>query len=326
MTVSNSPVSPWNTRWTVKAMILSAIVLFVLLLHWLSRGKLLSPVNINFIISQAVYPTFLSWGMMFIFISGMIDLSIGANVLLACNVGAFMAGYLGWGYPGLIIGTVGSVILFELLTVQCFIGLKIPAWVAGLGIAYVYEAVLSTAVNNLSITKGTNFIPVDPYRAFGSMPLMGIIWGIGFAAAYFIYTHTTISYNLQAVGSNRNVASAMGINYKKTVILGAVLGSVFIAFGAIVNLSYVGKAYPAMGLSSLSSIFQPIVVVLLAKCIARFINIPLGILICSVLLTCLFDVLTLLGIPSGTWQSITLGAAVIVSGILVSMNVKEVVK
>ena len=53
---------------------------------------------------------------------------------------------------------------------------------------------------------------------------------------------------------------------------------------------------------------------------------PVGILISGIAVVALFNILTLFGVPSGTWQNVSLGVVVILCGILSHLNHKGVVK
>ncbi len=304
------------------------IVLIVLFagLHFASNLKLFSASNISNLIIQSVFPAFVAWGMMFIFATGMVDLSIGANTILSANIGVLFSQYLGWGYAGLIIMTLISVVLLEHLTMQCAVNLQIPAWVSGLGMALIFESALTVGLSFLPFLKGTNILRLEDHRGLGSLPAMTIIWVIGFLAAILIFDRTSVSFNLRSVGTNPLVAAAMGINRKKTIFFGAVIGAIFIAAGTIVNVSYTGKFFPAAGLSSLSYIFKPLAIVLLSGSFAKYISQPIGILLGSILVTSIFNVLTLLGVPSGTWQEILLGIIVVACGLASSVKYKGVVK
>jgi len=256
----------------------------------------------------------------------MVDLSIGANTILSANIGILFSQYCGWGYSGLVVMTLISVVLLEHITVQCAVTLQIPGWVAGLGMALVFEAVLTVGLSVLPFLKGTNILRLEDYRGLGSLPVMTMAWVLGFMAAFIIFNRTSVSFNLRSVGTNPWVAAAMGINRKKTIFLGAVIGAIFIAIGTIVNVSYTGKFFPAAGLSSLSYIFKPLAILLLSGSFSKYISQPIGILLGSFLVTSIFNVLTLLGVPSGTWQELLLGAIVIICGLASSLKEKGVVK
>lgn len=313
-----------NPRRTAQIIIGIVLAALFMIMHFASGFKLLSPDNIRLLIIQSVFPTFVSWGMMFIFTSGMVDLSIGANCILSANVGMLFAQYLGWGYPGLIIMTILTAVLFEQITVHCAVTLKIPSWIAGLGMALVMESV--TTVGLTAYLSGTNILRLEKFRALGTFPAMLIALIAGTVVSSLISERTAIGYNIRAVGSSPHVAEAMGINTKKTILLGAVLGALFIGAGTVFQASYAGKFMAVSGLGSLSTIFNPLAVVLLSGSFAKYISTPVGILIGSFVVTSLFNMLTLLGVPSGTWQQILLGAIVVACGMISGVHTKGVVK
>ncbi len=289
-------------------------------------GRLLTWNNMKIIITHAIFPSFVSWGMMFIFTSGLIDLSIGANILLSANIGAICAMDLGMGYFGLIGMTLISAVILEQLSVNCSVNLKIPSWISGLGMALIFEAILTFYSTIRSKTEGSSNITLVNYREMGSMPYMAIIWIIGFAAAYIIFNRSTLGLNIRAIGGNEGVAKAMGINMKKTMLSGAVVGALFIGMAAIIQESYAGKLASTSGLGSLSTIFKSLATVLLAQSFERVVSMPVGIIFSAVFVTSLFNVLTLIGVPSGTGQEMCLGAIVILCGIISHWRYKGVVK
>jgi ribose transport system permease protein len=118
----------------------------------------------------------------------------------------------------------------------------------------------------------------------------------------------------------------MGIDRKKTVIIGALIGAAFIGMGAVIQISYAGRVYATTGLGSLASIFQALACVLLSGSIASILSPPVGILVSSFFVVSIFNVLTMLGVPSGTGQDIFLGVIVVVCGILSHLRHKGVVK
>lgn len=306
------------------ALIVGLLVILVIC-NLFVGGKLLSTNNIRTILSNAVYPVFTAFGLCFIFTGGLIDLSVGANILLSANVGAFFAENLGLGYPGLIVGAIVCAVVCEQLCVQCSLTLHIPAWISGLGSALILEAILAqwSAVLASQSRKLPNLVN---YRALGKMPTMAIILLIGFAAAYIIFNKTTLGINLQAIGGNSAVAEVMGVKVKKTILLATVVGGIFAGCAAITNISFTGKLDCYTGLNSLSTIFKALAATLLADSIQNIFTKPLGILISGISVVALFNILTLFGVPSGTYQNIVLGFVVIFCGVLSHLKYRGVVK
>jgi ribose transport system permease protein len=310
--------------------IAAAFALALAILNLVSHFKLLSPGNIENIVKQTAFPAFLSWGMMFIFTTGMIDLSVGANVVMSSNVGMLFAQYFGFGYAGLIIATMLCSLFLSHIVPRLVVNLEIPSWIAGLGMALVIEAALNLGVGIVQKIfpelSGTNNLRLEDYKFLGNYACIIVALAIGAAAASILFERTSIGYNVRAVGSSPVVAKAMGINTNKTIFQGVFIGGLFVGCGCILQISYAGKMLIVSGLGSLSAIFKPLAVVLLSGSIQKYINMPLGVLVCSLFIACLFNVLTLLGVPAGTWQEVLLGSIVIICGVVSALGNKGVVK
>ena len=65
---------------------------------------------------------------------------------------------------------------------------------------------------------------------------------------------------------------------------------------------------------------------MLAQVMQSKINITIGIPICSILVYEIFNMLTIAGVPSGTWQEAVLGSIVIIFGVIAQRKVEGVVK
>lgn len=310
-----------------KIIALAVLAAIFIILNIILGGRFLTLTNIKTIVSHAVFPAFVAWGMIFIFTSGIVDLSLGANVLLSANVGAICAVSLGLGYVGLILGTILCAIVCQHISCRCVVTLKIPSWIAGLGVALVFEAILSQYAAVRASGSGSSVINLgDSYRALGQMPGLAILWLLGLVAAYLLYNRSSAGINIRAIGGNEAVASAMGINKKKTLLMGALIGAVFIGIAAIVQVSYNSFVAPQSGLNSISTIFKALATMLLAQSFSYIVSVPVGVFFSAIVVMAIFNVLTMFGVPSGTGQEICLGIIVILCGIMSQLKYKGVVK
>ena len=300
-------------------------LLFVLA-NILTGGRFFTGTNLISTVSHAVYPGLAAFGMVFIFTGGIIDLSIGSTVILAGNVGAYFCAKLGLGYPGLILGCLLCAALCELLTVTLGLKLRIPSWIAGLGMTLVYEAIMGIYSAWMAESQGTAVLRLEDCRALGRIPGMIIVWLVGFLVCYFLYNRTTIGINIRALGCNPDVASAMGVKKDKSLMIGTIIGGLFIGAAAMCYISFNGHLTAVTGMNSVSQIFKSLAVFLLASSFESVIGVPAGVLLGSLLIAGLFNCLTLLGVPSGTGQDIVLGLIVIACGIISKLNYKGVSK
>lgn len=305
-------------------LLIAGIAVVSVIFNLIADGKFLDPSNIGVIISHTVWPTFVAWGLCFLFACGYTDLSLGAVLVL----GAFATTIFGnwFGYPGVILGglIVGTLLVFINFNVFAFT--KIPSWIAGISLAMIYEAVaVFLKVNKTTSALIYTDMP-DSLRHLGNLPWSIILLAIGFVAAYIIYNRTTIGLNIRALGGNKDVAKALGINLLKTLLWVGVICGIFIGVAAVIQQSFAGRTTIVTGLTSIYVVFQPLAIVLLAQILQKRLNIVIAVPICAVIIFAVFNLLTLLGVPSGTLQEAFLGAFLIAFGIFGQRGVKGVVK
>ena len=205
-------VDPKKKRLQTQILVIAIVVAAFVVCHFITGGRLLAPNNLRTLLTQVTYPMIVALGMMFIFTGGMIDLSIGAQAILAGNVAAVLVEDFGLGYAGLIIGAIVAMIICELLSASCSVFLGIPSWVAGLGAALVFEAIATIYVGNRAKTAGAAVVYLKHCQALGKFPTIFIIAIAVFVVAWFIFNRTKLGFNLRAIGGGGEVAEAMGIN------------------------------------------------------------------------------------------------------------------
>ena len=313
-----------KVSWTVKLIVIVACIAVLVVLNMLTDGKFLQPSNLKTIAVNASVPTFTAWAFVFIFASGFIDLSLGAVIVLAANV----AGTFGnqFGYPGLIVTGLVAGILLMTLNFTVFQVTKIPSWIAGLGLTMVYEAI-SSFYSEQRLQAGLRVVNLESqYRALGRAPMAFVVVIIGLIIAYIIYNRTTIGLDIRAMGDNQAVARNMGIKLGRTVILSGVVAGVFVGAAAFMKESFAGTVNAVTGLTSLSQTFQPLAAALLSQALGKHINIIVAVILSTLFVMGIFNFLTLMNVPSGTWQETCLGISVIIFGVLANRNTKEVVK
>ncbi len=164
------------------------------------------------------------------------------------------------------------------------------------------------------------------FRLLGQLPWSLVLLALGLAASYFIYNRTTVGLNIRALGGNRDVARSLGIDILKTLLLVGLISGLFIGFASFIQESYSGRTTVKTGLTSIYIVFQPLAIVLLAQIMQTRINVIIAVPICAFIIFAVFNLLTILGVPSGTMQEAFLGAFLIIFGVIGQRNVKGVVK
>jgi ribose transport system permease protein len=251
-------------------------------------------------------------------------MSIGAVIVIAANAAGILGNQMG--YLGVVLGGIGAGVLLLTLNFIIYITTDIPSWIAGIGMAMVYEALAVLYSNSVTQSGGTIVLLNDQWRIFAKPPYIYIIFILGFITAYLIYNRTQIGLNIRALGSGLKISMDMGINIKKTLFYVGVICGFFVGCSAFLYESYNARMTAKAGLTSLAMVFQPMAAFMMAQVLQTKINIIIGIPICSLLLYSIFNMLTIAGVPSGTWQEAVLGFIVILFGVIVQRNSTGVVK
>lgn len=304
--------------------LIAAMVLVGVVVNIFTDGRFLVPKNIEVILSNSVYPTFLAWSLCFLFACGYTDMSMGGVLVL----GSFAVCAFGnaFGYIGVILGGLVCGLLLVCINFGIFVTTRIPSWIASISLAMIYEA-LSLALRIWKPTKPWVDTELSrSYRALGQWPWNIILLVAGLVIVYIIYNITTAGFNIRAIGGNTAVAKSMGINVTKTLISVAIICGLLAGVACIIQESYNGKTFATSGLTSIQLIFKPLAIALLAQVLQRWINIVIAVPFCSIIIYAVFNIMTFFGVPSGTLQDVFLCIFVIGFGILGNRRNKEVVK
>lgn len=323
-TENNTPEEKSQRNGLFVVLFLAAIVVILIVFNLISGGSFLEWSNLKVIISHVIYPSFIAWGFCFIFACGYTDMSIGGVLVLGSFASCIFGNW--YGLPGVVIGglVVGFVLIFINFLIFTYTG--IPSWIAGISLAMIYEAIgFYLKIADKTKPLVTTSLARE-YRLLGQLPWSLVFLFAGLLIVYFIYNRTTIGLSIRALGGNRDVAQKLGININKTLLSVGIISGVLIGIACFLQQSYAGQTTVKTGLTSINLIFQPLAIYLLAQIISKRINIIICVPICAFILYAVFNMLTVLGVPSGTLQEAFLGAFIVIFGVLGSRGVKGVVK
>jgi ribose/xylose/arabinose/galactoside ABC-type transport system permease subunit len=304
--------------------LVAALVLFCVVFNTIFDGKFIVKENLNAIFTNAIIASFTAWGFCFLFALNYIDLSVGAVMAIAI----FTAGELGnaIGPAGVVIGGLGIGIALMVVNFNIFAWTKVPSWVAGLGMCLIYEAITGYYVR-YKTSIGSFAVMLEEKNAFfGRAPGVYIVFAIGLVLVILLYNHSTLGLRARAIGSRPNIAKTMGISIPKTLILTGIVCGIFIGCAGFIKESYSLRIGNMTNLTSLSLVFPPLATMFLAQVLNRWINLVIAVPFCAFLIYACYNMLAIIGVPSGTLQETTLGIFVIVFGVISQRGEKGIVK
>lgn len=231
------------------------VILFVLAICVAVFGILnpmfLSWDNMLNIVWQNSYLVAATLGMVFLIISGGVDLSAGYEL----SIGGVMSAacLVWWHLPVWVAVVAGIAICVVLSTINGILSikLKINAFMVTLGTMTLYSGISNIFSKQQAIYNlPDEFKFIGQGSVFGVIPIPFIIMVVLIAVASFILNFTYFGRYIYAVGGNNEASRLAGIKVNSTKIIIFVLAGFFFGIAAILLVARTGSANASMGSGS----------------------------------------------------------------------------
>lgn len=246
-------------------------VLYIILL--ILAPSSMSGTSIFGILSQAMLPTILAWGVLFTVKLGLWHFAAGANVILAVILGAGLANRMGGNMILIAVFILAFAVLIGLLMGLIYVWIKVPSIIATVGCMLILESISALAWGGGGVTVDKS------YGFFNQTPVVIITTLICFIIAYILYSRTAYGFNLKAVGNNISVAEEQGINVNKVKVITFVLVGLFAGFYGILTLARSCVQTPITNMGSMDMVFNAIMCCFVAMALEKNINLIIGVYI-----------------------------------------------
>ncbi|PDT50139.1 ABC transporter permease [Sinorhizobium fredii] len=304
-----------TSRWVSATPVL--VLIGLCLAVALVDPRFLSIGNMVRIAAAASAPLVLALGATFIILMGSIDLSIeGSMAFTAAVLAALVANASG---SGLDLGlaalpfTLLAAAAFGLVTGLVHVHLKVPSFMASLGMGFVGVGVATVILGGERVgILDQNIRALALTRALG-LPLSVYVGLLMLAVAWFIQDHTRIGRHIMALGGGEDLAAASGINVKRVRVLAFTIAGAFFGVGAVLACARLGASSALIGSGQLFTAISAVVVggTALTGGKGGVLQTVLGVLIVVVL----NNGMIILGLPSFVQQGV-LGLAIILAVLL----------
>lgn len=229
-------------------LVLSLVVIaLVLIANPLTDGVFFTANNFTNLMRQMTTTGLLSLGMLFVILTGGIDLSVGSVVGFSAIIAA--GATVHWGLPvwvsfllGIVAGACWGLISGSL--VACF---KLAPFVVTLammtfirGLTYVYS--------EIAISART----IPSFTALGSavvagIPISTMIMAVFFVLGALFLNRTPLGRSAIAIGGNRETVRLAGISVVKGIITTYVISGICAGVSGIMLASRLGNVQPSLG-------------------------------------------------------------------------------
>ena len=212
----NESMKKFNINSLRELGIFLAFVFILVTLMILSPNAFARPANLINILKQASINGILATGMMFVIISGGIDLSVGSIVALSGVVAASFAhpGEFPLFVPLILAVGVGAIVGLINGAGVAYGGL--PPFIITLGTMTIVRGVALIAANGQPVFNVTEeFEATAGGFVFNNIPNLVVYYVVITLILAFVLTRTVFGRRVYAVGGNETAAKVSGINVEK---------------------------------------------------------------------------------------------------------------
>lgn len=291
-------------KYLVGALLAVGIPLVGFLLVMLMSGGRVRFSQIFSMMTQAILPAVLGWGVMCEIKTGVWDFSVGANVLVCQIVAGNIAKDLGLGIPGVIViaavmGTCIGLLMGLILTKA-----NIPSIIVSVGAMLLLESVSQLIYDGNGVHFGKSILQLSVFPN-------NLIYGIACAViAYLLYSRMPFGYQVRLIGNNISIAKQNGIDINKIRIQIFAMTGFFCGLYAALDLGNSGIVTSKSNMSSMGIIFNAIICVFIATSLEKRVNLIVGIYVGSLIASIVRLAIMIAG-GSNSFQNVYMAAILI---------------
>ncbi len=338
-TVSNGPRRDFNIiRLLLEGRAFFALIVIIAVFSFLSPYYF--SLN-NFLIMASHVAIFgiLAIGMLLVILNGGIDLSVGSTLGLAGCIAGFLMQGVSLSYFGVILYPP----VWAVVVITCALGalvgavngvliayLKVPAFVASLGVLYVARGIALLMTNGLTYNNlggrpelGNTGFDWLGFNRLGGVPIGVIVLAALAIICGIVLSKTAFGRWLYASGGNERAAELSGVPVKRVKILVYVFSGVCAAIAGLVLSSQLTSAGPTAGTTYELTAIAAVVIGGAALTGGR--GTVRGTMLGAFVIGFLSDGLVIIGV-SAYWQTVFTGAVIVLAVLMNSIQYGRRVK
>jgi len=235
---------------TMPLILFAVVVALALAANPLTSGVFFTPNNLTNILRQIpTIPGLLSLGMLFVILTGGIDLSVGSVVGFSAIVAA--SATVHWGLPvwlAFLLGVAAGA-CWGLISGFLVARFKLAPFVVTLAMMTFIRG-LTYVISEQSINTGSFGFP--EFSSLGSAAVFGIPISTMIMAVFFVLgavflNRTPLGRSTIAIGGNRETVRLAGISVVKGIMTAYVISGICSGTGGILLASRLGNVQPSLG-------------------------------------------------------------------------------
>ena len=279
------------------------VILLYVIFRLLQPERFGNPNSMYVLIQQTFIHSILACGFYYILSMDIYDLTVGVNAIISSMIGVYLSNFLGM--PGLFIGTILTGCLISFISSFLMVNIDAPPIIISVALTIIYEAF------SVLLCSGNTTLSVDSaYRFFGKAPFDMIPGIVILIINGLILRYTKLGVYIDAIGSNAKLTENVGVNVRKYKTIAFICCGLCTGVYALNSLSYSASVAYATGLSSVTSIFKPVMACMFAIAFKKYINPMISLFIGCFILNIISNGLLTNGLEAAL-QNVVVGIAMI---------------
>lgn len=279
------------------------VILLYVIFRILQPERFGNPNSMYVLIQQTFIHSILACGFYYILSMDIYDLTVGVNAIISSMIGVYLSNLIGM--PGLFIGTILKGCLISFISSFLMVNIDAPPIIISVALTIIYEAF------SVLLCSGNTTLSVDSaYRFFGKAPFDMIPGVVILIINGLILRYTKLGVYIDAIGSNAKLTENVGVNVKKYKTIAFICCGLCTGVYALNSISYSASVAYATGLSSVTSIFKPVMACMFAIAFKKYINPMISLFIGCFILNIISNGLLTNGLEAAL-QNVVVGIAMI---------------
>ena len=279
------------------------VILLYVIFRILQPERFGNPNSMYVLIQQTFIHSILACGFYYILSMDIYDLTVGVNAIISSMIGVYLSNLIGM--PGQFIGTIITGCLISIISSFLMVNIDAPPIIISVALTIIYEAF------SVLLCSGNTTLSVDSaYRFFGKAPFDMIPGIVILIINGLILRYTKLGVYIDAIGSNAKLTENVGVNVKKYKTIAFICCGLCTGVYALNSISYSASVAYATGLSSVTSIFKPVMACMFAIAFKKYINPMISLFIGCFILNIISNGLLTNGLEAAL-QNVVVGIAMI---------------
>lgn len=221
------------------------ILVVIVLVSCLLDSVFLTPLNLSNVFRNMSIVSLVAFGMTFLLILGMIDLSSGSVMALSGCLACIVVRDTGSVALAILVG-VATGFICGVINGAVIVRFRIPAFIMTLAMQTVARGTILMVTDGTPVRDmGDKFKLIGQGDIFGIIPIPVIIMLAGLLLCWILLNRTRFGRHVIAVGGNEVSARASGINVNKTIFLAYLMNGLFVGFAGVMFMARLNSGQPA---------------------------------------------------------------------------------